>query len=303
MLGGCAHRHVQDWLNPDVTPPAPSSYQEGIFARGERAEAWVKEQLQQKGWSIRGIETDFTKQINVSMFAPVNLVGFGERDRICISASLDGVITKGDTVRRLEVKALGQKGFTDCTEANTICAIDQYAYQTSAAAWGCDWKAGEKGEMRNTPHPIQVVIVRQGEYQNADGTVNRDGVFFEVLEAPWYTPDQLFQRCRDILVMCRDGIVPECDARYPCSWTAWEKEQAMVKLSPEAHQVEFELIERYESELSDLAFLTQQVESTKEEVKKAFGAHVTDGVGAVELEGHYRVTLTKNGRVNVKSLL
>lgn len=300
MLGGCAHRHVLDYLNPDQSPPAPSGFQESIFARGEKAEKWVKLQLEKRGWSIRGGETDFTKQVNVSMFAPVNLTGFGERDRLCISASLDGVITHPNgTVRRLEVKALGKTGFTDCVEANTINAIDQYAVQTSAAAWGCDWKQGEKGEMRPTPHPIQIVIVRQGEYEDEAGNINRDGVFFEVLEAPQYTPDQLFQRCRDILVLCRDQIVPACDARYPCAWSNWEKEQATVTVDDPDLVAK---LQDYDAALADQAFLEASIAAMREEVRTLVRSKLSEDTGCV-LVDTWRITLTKNGRMNVKSLL
>lgn len=320
MYGGCAHRHVLDYLNPNETPPAPSSFQESIFARGDTAEAWVKQQLSKAGWSIRGGSTNFTEQVNVSIIGPVDLDGFAERDRICISASLDGVLTKPDlgggygqhTIeRRLEVKALGKKGFGDIVDGGSINAIDQYAWQVSAAMWGIDWKAKEKGDVRKAPMPMQIVVVRQGEYANEDGSINRDGVFFETLTQSQYQPDEMLQRCRDILVMCRDGIVPTCNARYPCAWTGWEKEQATVQLDRDHHHLEFDAVESYESALSDLAFQQGVVDQRREEVRQMLSPYV-NGAGRVEIGDNadtpefspwYRVTLTKNNRVNVKSLL
>ena len=309
VYGGCAHRHVLDYLNPNETPPAPSSFQESIFARGDTAEAWVKQQLSKAGWNIRGGSTNFTEQVNVSIIGPVDLDGFAERDRICISASLDGVLTKWTggppyetatkSERRLEVKALGKKGFGDIVDGGSINAIDQYAWQVSAAMWGIDWKAKEKGDARKDPMPMQIVVVRQGEYSNEDGTINRDGVFFETLTQSQYQPDEMLQRCRDILVMCRDGIVPACNARYPCAWTGWEKEQATVEVFDEEM---LDALTDYDTALSDLAFQTGIVDTKREEVKTMVRSRLNAQHGCI-ICGDWKATVTKNNRLNVKSLL
>ena len=301
VLGDCVHRQVLSLLNPEDTPPPFSDFvQSKYFQKGHDAEAWAKQQFLDAGWEVRGASNKFEEQISVSIWGSVNTAGYGERDRILLSAHLDGEINRARSDAseryRLEVKCPGDVAFAEI-RANHWQNKSPYAYQTSIAQWGNE--RGQKGDYRETPFPLMAVILRRDAY-NDDTIPKEDRICRWTQAEPDYTAEQCLDRARYVLHCAKTGFVPECDSVFkPCQWGKWEKEAATVHIQrdhPEYGVIAtgIECLAFNQAGLATLeAVISQQKKDIASNVKKILG----QDVGKVHLVGTANVSLAKNGRL------
>lgn len=328
VYGDCEHRMYRALEFPDVIPSDDSEdndFVKAMFAAGHKAEDWMKDRLAKFGWDVRGGGTDWKDQVTVSMWGDARFTD-NQKDRVLLAGHLDGVISRttkdGLVVRRLEGKNLGAKGFAALRD--DPFAIDQYAWQMSAAAWGNE--RGEPGDYRKTPHPVLMVVTSKGNYADqvwdkdanklVPNTLPKEERFFQhLITEPKYTAEQCLDRCRGILKLRRDGICPECTAYYPCRWKRWERDLNTEEADPNVVVASYwerdydgrdverkltlgDLVNIFGNLRAEAKLVGQQLEAAKAELVKGLGvAGIVNGDRRII--GAATVNLSKAGRLTV----
>lgn len=291
VFGSCEHRQVFALANPHITIDVPvNEFQEGLFAKGHVAELWVKDQLAKSGWVIRGGGTEWKDQVTVSMWGAAEKTD-NPRDRILLANHLDGHILKGDDQSyRLECKNLGSEGYAKLFDDSF--AIDQYAWQMSSAAWGNE--RGEPGDYRKNPHPVALFVTNKDNYANKDLPLD-ERYFRRVITEPRYTAQECLDRCRRIIELAAQGIVPECDSYYPCKTRQWERDLATISIEDDDLA---ELVARYGERRAEVKFVTSQLDDVKVELKDMLERCGVEPGGRCIVDG-VTISLSKNGRLTV----
>lgn len=310
VYGDCLHRMEMSLRNPGVNPSREGNeFQQNNFSKGHRAEEWVKDQLRASGWIVRGGGTNWKDQITTSMFASVNDATDNPKDRLYISNHLDGHIRRvtrsGLQVRRLECKNLGEKGWK--VRDTLFEVIQQYGWQVSSAAWGNE--RDEKGDCRSEPYPVLLVVTHKDHYDEqlwdkenkcwVPNELPREERFFQqLIEAPPYSAEECFERCRTVLRNVKHGIETPCDAYYPCVWKAWQRD------------IDTKTVDDADLKQAVYDFDACRAGVTHQELMLGLARVKLDeelercgiGRGDVAVVGEYKVSISTRGALSVRSL-
>lgn len=260
--GGCLHSLVL--ILQGITSRPPSEELKARFQLGHESELRCKQALASAGFVMEDAQHELDKQRNVFVEEVFRFEDFEEPRSVKIGCSLDGWFKNRDALGgwleagysiypypnalpadgpiTFEHKSTTLSKFESLLEAFSLVRHDiraelkqwnpQYAYQTSAQAWGLELYIREQTLVSQEPLDglpclFSVECINLDEAGNP-GPRHQERVCF-LLPAPVFGPMECLGRCLEAVWFFENNIVPECDAIFDCrfrepDWGATYKE-------------------------------------------------------------------------------
>lgn len=170
----------------------------------------------------------------------------------------------------LEHKALSPEKFAAFEAGGVLGVSQRYAWQVSAAiVLGREHLAKKQPDVATTL-PL-VFSVERRDYDKETKQYVLSGVrAFQLVREPFFTAQQIEERCLTIVHNYLDGIVPDCDSEYPCDYAQREKREATPYDGPDLSAVISDA-HGYHDAQSQAAYHTERMTALKASLSERLG--------------------------------